>query len=198
MERTFQESARKLLNATDKLIKKIINNKPEIKPGQFNQELNVVLTKFKNRKATGLDDITPKVLKTRQFNNSLLSYCNTVYNQNAIERLKRTASSEKGDLWIVKNNQAMILTSIADKTFNVLLLNRIEQEIEKIVWKKPIHCISDYANPMNHWSSCEKLEATLLFVDFVKAFDSILRGKNYLMNFVQFALPRRSGKIRLF
>ena len=46
---------------TDKTITKIINDQLDIKLGQFTQELDVVLTKIKNRKAVGLDEITSEV-----------------------------------------------------------------------------------------------------------------------------------------
>ena len=45
----------------DKPITKSINNQLDIKPGQFTQELDVVLTKIKSRKAAGLDEIPLEV-----------------------------------------------------------------------------------------------------------------------------------------
>ena len=58
-----------------------------MKLGQFAQEeLDVVLTKIKNRKTASLDEIPLDVWKTRKFNNLQLQYSNTVYNQNMIER----------------------------------------------------------------------------------------------------------------
>ena len=65
--------------------------------------------------------------------------------------------SKKGDLEIAKNIQGINLISIAAKIYIALLPNRIEHKIDKILWKN--------------------LEATILFVDFSKAFDSIHRGK---------------------
>ena len=48
----------------------------------------------------------------------------------------------------------------------------------KLVSKKVIHSISDSGITSSHRrSSCKNLEATQLFVDFNKAFDSIHRGK---------------------
>ena len=58
------------------------DNQLNIKLGQFTHELNVVLTKIKNRKATSLHGIPPEVWKIRKFNDLLLQYCNAVYNQN--------------------------------------------------------------------------------------------------------------------
>ena len=43
--------------------------------------------------------------------------------------------SKKGDLRIAKNYRDITLTSIAAKIYNVLLLNRIKPEIEKIFKK---------------------------------------------------------------
>ena len=43
---------------------KTINHQLDIKLGQFNQEeLNIVLTKIKSRKATGLNEIPPEILR---------------------------------------------------------------------------------------------------------------------------------------
>ena len=66
MERIFQKSALKIPKVTDEPIMKITNNQLDIKLGQFSQELNVVLIKMKTRKAASLDEILPKVWKTRK------------------------------------------------------------------------------------------------------------------------------------
>ena len=58
---------------TNKPIRKIINNQLDIKLGQFMQEeLDVVLTKIKNRKAAGFDEIPPEVWKIRKIDDLLL------------------------------------------------------------------------------------------------------------------------------
>ena len=56
----------------DKPITKVMNNQQNIKLGHFNQELNIVLRKFKNRKVTCLDEILPEAWKTRKFDDLLL------------------------------------------------------------------------------------------------------------------------------
>ena len=62
METTFGEFTRKISKVTYEPITKIMSNQLEIKLGQFTQEeLNSVLRKIKNRKATGLDEIPPEV-----------------------------------------------------------------------------------------------------------------------------------------
>ena len=68
-------------------ITRIISKQLDSKLGPFTlEELDSVLRKIKNRKATGLGEIPPEVWKTRQFDNVLLQHCNAVYNQNLIDR----------------------------------------------------------------------------------------------------------------
>ena len=135
----FKNLLEKSPKVTDKPITKIINNQLDIKLGQFTQkELDVVLMKIKNRKAASLDKILPEVWKTKGFNDVLPWYCNAVYNENTIEGWTIGCIlpfPKKGDLGIVKNYGSITLTSIAVKIYNALLLNRIEPEIEKILWK---------------------------------------------------------------
>ena len=64
---------------------KILSNRLDIKPGQFMQELGVILRKIKNKKVAGFDEIPPEIWKTRKFDDILLQYCNAVYNQNIID-----------------------------------------------------------------------------------------------------------------
>ena len=88
----WKEHFKNLLGESPKVIgkpiTKIIDNQQDFKLRQFTQE---ELTKIKNRKAAGLDDISPEVWKTRKFDDLLLWYYNTIYNQNTIERWKKAA-----------------------------------------------------------------------------------------------------------
>ena len=56
-----------------------------------------------------------------------------------------------------------------------------EREFFEPKWlsEKAIHNITDSDSPSNHRNSYKNLEATLLFVDFIEAFDSIHRGNMY-------------------
>ena len=100
--------------------------------------LDSVLRKTKNRKATGLHEIPPEVWKTRQFDDILLQHCNTVYNQNPIDRWIKGCIlpfPKNGDLGLAKNYRGMILTSIAAKIYNAQLRNHIEPKIDNILRK---------------------------------------------------------------
>ena len=96
-----------------------------------------------------------------------------------------TPLPKKGNLGLAKNYRGMTLTSIAAKICNALLRNRIVPQIDKILRKNQngfrrnrsttsqiliIHRILEGVRTKN-------LQATLLFVDFTKTFDSIHRGK---------------------
>ena len=110
-----------------------------IKLRQFSQEeLDSVLRKIKNRKVTGLDEIPPEVWKTRQFDDILLRQCNTVYDQNIIDRWTKGCILPflmKDEHRLAKNYRDITITSIAAKIYNALLRNRIEPKIEKILRK---------------------------------------------------------------
>ena len=53
----FKNLLGKSIKVRDKTLLKIINKQPDIKLGQFTQELNLVLTKIKNGKTVSLDEI---------------------------------------------------------------------------------------------------------------------------------------------
>ena len=145
----------------------------------------IILRKIKNRKAAGLDEIPPEVWKTRQFND-ILRHCNAVYNQNPIDRWMKGCIllfPKKGDLGLVKNYRGITLTSIAAKIYNALLRNSIVPQIDKILRKNQ----NDFRRNRSTTSQiltirrilegvrAKNLQATLLFVDFTKAFDYIQR-----------------------
>ena len=78
---------------THEQIMRIISKQLDIKLGPFTlEELDSVLRKIKNRKATGLDEICPEVWKTRPFDDILLRHCNAVYNQNPIDGWRDASS----------------------------------------------------------------------------------------------------------
>ena len=144
------------------------------------EELDSVLKKIKNRKAAGLDEIPLEVWKTRQFDDILLRQCNAVYSQNGIEGCI-LPFPKKGDLGLAKNYRGITLTSTAAKIYNALLRNRIEPKIDNILRKKQNGFRRNRSTTSQILTirrilegvRAKNLQATLLFVDFTKAFDSI-------------------------
>ena len=152
------------------------------------EELDSVFRKIKNRKAAGLDEIPPEVWKTRQFDDILRWHCNTVYNQNTIDRWMKGCIlplPKKGDLGLAKNYWGITLTSIAAKIYNALLRNCIEPKIDNILrknkngFRRNKSMTSQILTIRRILESvrAKNLQATLLFVNFTKAFDFIHRGK---------------------
>ena len=93
--------------------------------------------------------------------------------------------SKKGDLGLAKNYRGITLTSLAAKIYNALLRNRIEPNIDNILRKNqngfrrnrsPTSQILNIRRILEGVRT-KNLQATLIFVDFTKAFDSIHRGK---------------------
>ena len=92
---------------------------------------------------------------------------------------------KKGDLGLAKNYRGITLTSIAAKIYNALLRNRIEPKIDNLLRKNQNGFRRNRSTTSQILTirrilegvRAKNLPATLLFVDFTKAFDSILRGK---------------------
>ena len=174
---------------THEPITRIISKQLDIKLGLFTQEeLDLVLRKIKNWKAAGLDEIPPEVWKTRQFDDIMLRHCNAVYNQNPIDRWMKGCIlpfPKKGDLGLAKNYRGITLTSIAAKIYNALLWNRIEPKIDNILRKNQNGFRKNRSTTSQILTICrilegvcaKNLQATLLFIDSTKAFDSIHREK---------------------
>ena len=189
METAFRKSTRKFTEVTNEPIPRIISKQLDIKLGPFTkEELDSVLRKIKNRKAAGLDKIPPEIWKTRQFDNILLRQCNAVYNQNRIERWMKGCIlpfPKKCHLRLAKNYQGITLISIAAKIYNALLRNRIEPKIENILRRNQNSFQRNRSTTSQILTirrilegiRAKNLRATLLVVDFTKAFDSIHRGK---------------------
>ena len=138
--------------------------------------------------SAGFDEIPPEVWKTRQFDDILLRHCNTVYNQNPMDRWKNGCILpflKKGDLGLAKNYRGITLTSISAKIYNARQRNRIEPKIDNILRKKQNGFRRNRSTTSQILTirrilegiRAKNLQVTLLFVDFPKAFDSIHRGK---------------------
>ena len=92
---------------------------------------------------------------------------------------------KKGDLGLAKNYRGITLTSIAAKIYNALLRNRIEPKIDNILRKNQNGFRRNRSTTSKILTirrilegvRAKNIQATLLFVDFTKAFDSIHRGR---------------------
>ena len=90
-----------------------------------------------------------------------------------------------GDLELAKNYRGIALTSIAAKIYKSLQRNRIEPKIDNILRKNQNGFRRNRSTTSQILTIRRILEgirsknllATILFVDFTKAFDSIHRGK---------------------
>ena len=126
----------------------MINTQLDIKLGQFTEEeVNIVLTKIRSRKAASLNEIPPEIWKTTKFDDLLLWLCNTLYEQNTIERWMKGCILpflKKDDLGSTKKKRGKTLTSMAVKVYNACL-NHIKPEIKKIIRK--IRMVSREINP---------------------------------------------------
>ena len=118
----------------------------------------------------------------------LLSYCNTVYNQNPVDRWMKGCVlpfPKKGDLGLAKNYQGITLTSIVAKIYNALLRNHIEPKIDNILRKNQNGFRRNRSTTSQILTICrilegvraKNLQVTILFVNFTKAFGFIHRGK---------------------
>ena len=92
---------------------------------------------------------------------------------------------KKGDLRLAKNYRGITLTFIAAKIYNTLLRNCIEPKIDNILRKNQNGFRRNRSTTSQILTirrilegvRAKNLQATLIFVDFTKAFDSIHRGK---------------------
>ena len=102
-----------------------------------------------------------------------------------MEEGMHTPFPKKGYLGLVKNYRGIILTSIAAKIYNALLRNCIEPKINNILrknwngFRRNRYMTSQILTIRRILKGVQakNLQATLLFDDFTKAFDSIHRGK---------------------
>ena len=137
-------------------------------------------------------------MEDQEFDDILLRHCNAVYNQNTIDVWKKgyiLSFTKKGDLGIAKNYRDITLTLIVAMIYNALLHNCIEKILKK----------NQNGFRKNRWTTlniltirrilegvpAKNLDASILFVDFSKAFDSIHGGKMEQM-LLAYGLPKET------
>ena len=107
--------------------------------------------------------------------------------------------TKKGDLGLAKNFRGVTLTSITAKIYNARLRNRREPKIDNII-RKNQNGFRGNGSTTSQFLTIRRIhegvraknqEATILFVDFTKAFHSIHRGKMDLL-LLAFGLPKET------
>jgi hypothetical protein len=185
----FKDLLGKPPQTSDEEITPIFTKELNIKKGPFTaNELQTAIKSIQNGKACGLDEIPAEVWKIDEFHQVLLECCNGVYNQDPIDRWTEgclLAFPKKGDLSVTKNYRGITLTAIAAKIYNLMLLNRLRPEIDPLLRKTQNGFRTNRATTgqiltirrILEGVKSKNLPATLLFIDFSKAFDSIHREK---------------------
>ena len=108
---------------------------------------------------------------------------------------------KKDDHGLTKNYRGITLTSISAKIYDALLSNRIEPKIENILRKNQNGFRRNRSTTSQTLITrrilesirAKNLEATILLVDFTKAFDSIPRGKMEQI-LLAYALPKKPSQ----
>ena len=98
-------------------------------------EIDKAVSSIKNGKAVGLDEILAAVLKLEAFKVILLHFCNSVYNQDPIQRWNEGVLlpfPKKRNLANTENYREVTFTPIAAKIYNLLTLHRMRPKIDRI------------------------------------------------------------------
>jgi hypothetical protein len=153
-------------------------------------EVEQAVKQLKNGKSPGLDySITPEVLKYggKWVINQLCNICNEIYDNQQTPKQCNTniiiPIPKKGDKTLTTNKRGISLTSVAAKTYNRILLNRIREPLDSILrinqagFRKGRSCIDQIHVIRRILESAidKQLSIFITFVDFKKAFDSITR-----------------------
>ena len=91
---------------------------------------------------------------------------------------------KKGDLTKTDNYRGISLTSIVSKTLNKMLLNRMKPSLEEVLRDnqngfRPGRSTTSHILALRRimeGAKAKNLKATMVFIDFKKAFDSVHRG----------------------
>ena len=154
-------------------------------------EVKTAIKSLKNGKSPGIDLITSEALKFcgDKGITALKDICNNVLNTGVSPKQWNTSIiipvPKKGNRTEMNNYRGIALMSIAAKTFNRMILNRIYEPINQILrpnqagFRRGLSC----AHPINtlkrimQGANTKQLPLITIFVDLKKAFDSIDRQK---------------------
>ena len=139
-------------------------------------------------KAYGDDSIPPEVMKRVDMDDIILKFCNDALCEGIIPNQWKLSNiipvPKKGDLTKTDNYRGISLTSIVSKTLNRMLLNRMKPSLEEVLRKnqngfRPGRSTTSHILALRRiieGAKAKNLKATMVFIDFKKAFDSVHRG----------------------
>ena len=178
-----------VIDGEDDPIKAVISD-PGIDDGPFSmEEYKYVKSSLKVGKSPGPDGIPPEVIKSCDFDDILLRFCNQALIDNQPPRQWSLSDilpiPKTGDMSITDNYRGISLNCIISKMYNRMILNRIRGPIDPHLrisqngFREGRSTVSHILALRRILEECHRnnLPAIMTFVDFRKAFDSIHRGK---------------------
>ncbi|KAL5260700.1 hypothetical protein ACHWQZ_G010752 [Mnemiopsis leidyi] len=166
-----------------------IHSPLDIEDGPFTlAELQEAKKQIVEGKAHGDDGIPPEILKRVDLDEIILEFCNKALGDGLIPEQWKHSNivpvPKKGDLTKADNYRGISLTSIVSKTLNRMLLNRIKPRLEEVLRNnqngfRPGRSTTSHILALRRiieGAKAKNLKATMVFIDFKKAFDSIHRG----------------------
>ena len=190
------------VDISDDYFNRKISNHLPIDIGQFTmKELDNCLSKLTKSKVPGPDNIPAIIWKHLIFKNELLTFCNEALNESlpsAFSKSSMFATPEKEDLKLPSNYRGITLTAISAKIYNSLLLNRISEHTEPILrqnqngfrkGRSTLPQILALRGIIEEIRTSSR-NATLVFIDFSKAFDSVNR-KTMLHILSMYCIPEK-------
>ena len=183
-----------LINNDDFDVSPIVDGELPITADKFTMdELDIALKQTRSGRAVGLDNIPLEIWKTEKFKHFLLKVCNKALIQHEIPthwtRSAIIPIPKKGDLSNPANYRGISLTCVGAKIYNRMLLNRLRPHIDPILrWnqngfrenRSTISQILALRRLLEGMKS-KNLPLVAIFIDFLKAFDSIHRERMFMI-----------------
>ena len=184
----------------------MVINKLEIDEGPFTiGELEKAKKRLKAGKAAGPDGISSEVIKYCNLDDIILEFANKLADGEIPKQMSEIdiiPLPKSGDLGLTTNYRGIALSAIIAKIINRMVMNRIQPHLEPHLRTnqngfRPGRSTEAHILALRRIIEGVRrnnLKATLLFVDFKKAFDSIHRSK-MLKILVAYGIPEIVTKL---